>query len=277
MVAADRAIETRVQPASPLLGVFTYAEFFSLAIGFLPLMVVAAVRHRRDVTKRIPGRWMRRFGKLSSRLAPSWTFSWDGVPPSDILDKPYVVISNHESTADPFLLSHLPWDMRWIAKEEIFKLPLLGWMMHACGDIPLRRGDRGSVARMMAACEETLRAGLPIMMFPEGTRSRSGELLRFRDGAFELAVRAQVPVLPLALAGTRNCRPKGSLWFGRARSHVRILEPIATLGMTRADIPRLRGSARDIIGSAVSELRRELGDHSSSTGRASLPPSGSTT
>ncbi|HZO14189.1 MAG TPA: lysophospholipid acyltransferase family protein [Polyangiaceae bacterium] len=260
MLTVDVAqpMERHVRPASPLLGIYTYAEFFSLAVGFLPLMVAAAVRHRHDVSKRIPGRWMRRFGKLSSRLAPTWTFSWDGEPPSDVLRKPYVVISNHESTADPFLLSHLPWDMRWIAKEEIFKLPLLGWMMHACGDIPVRRGDRESVARMMSACEDTLRAGLPIMMFPEGTRSKTGELLPFRDGAFELAIRAQVPVLPLALAGTRNCRPKGSLWFGRARSHVRVLTPIATQGMTLEDLPRLRDSARDIIGSAVTELRSEL-------------------
>jgi 1-acyl-sn-glycerol-3-phosphate acyltransferase len=241
-----------------LLGIVTYAEFFSLALGFLPFMVGAAIRHRRDATKRIPGRWMRRFGKLSSRLAPSWTFSWDGQPPPGIADKAYVVISNHESTADPFLLSHLPWDMRWIAKEEIFKLPLLGWMMHACGDIPLRRGDRTSVARMMASCEDTLRGGLSIMMFPEGTRSATGELLPFRDGAFELAIRAQVPLLPLALAGTRNCRPKGSLWFGHAKSHVRVLEPIATAGMTPADMPSLRDTARDTIGAAVTQLRREM-------------------
>ena len=241
------------------LGVYTYAEFFSTAAALLPIMAVSSLRHRGDPTQRQPGRWMRRFGRITTALTPVWNFSVEGTPPADVLENAYVVVSNHESTSDPFLLSHLPWDMRWVAKEEIFKMPFLGWLMRCGGDIPIRRGDRNSVKEMFAACEETLKHGMPVMLFPEGTRSPDGRLLPFKDGAFELAVKTQTPILPLALAGTRNCRPKGSLWFGYAKGRVKILEPIPTKGLTLADVPALRERVRKLIAEAAIELRVTLG------------------
>ena len=110
---------------------------------------------------------------------------------------------------------------------------------------------------MLAECRRTLGEGLSVMMFPEGTRSEDGTIGRFKDGAFELAIDAGVPVLPLALTGTRDCRPKGSVWFGEASAVVRVLEPLSTRGMTREDLPRLRDEARERIVAAVSELHRE--------------------
>jgi 1-acyl-sn-glycerol-3-phosphate acyltransferase len=248
---------------SVALGVYTYAEFFGCAMALLPAMGVARVLHRNDPTRRVPGRWMRRFGRLTSGLTPVWRFSIDGDVPADISHRGYVVIANHESTADPFLLSWLPWDMRWVAKEELFRLPLIGWLMRLSGDIPLRRGARDSVTRMMGECSRTLAGGLPVMMFPEGTRSRDGELLPFKDGAFELAIESQVPVLPVALAGTRECRPKGSRWFGRARAHARVLQPIDTTGLTLADLPRLKQTAREAIKEALPSVRMWVAERQS--------------
>ncbi len=237
--------------------IYAYAEFLGCALGFLPPMAASALLHRGDPTHRLPGRWMRRFGRTSSRLSLTWDFSWDGTPPDDILRRAYVVVSNHESNADPFLISHLPWDMRWIAKEEIFKLPLIGLLMRASGDIKLRRGDRSSISEMMKACRATLDAGLPIMMFPEGTRSKDGTLLPFKDGAFELAIQAGVPILPLALTGTRDCMRKGAMAIGKARGKVRVLPAIDTRGMTRADVGSLRDRTRAVIATAAEELRGE--------------------
>ena len=153
-----------------LLGTFTYAEFFAQAAAFLPIMAISSLLHRGDPTQRMPGRWMRRFGRSTSRMTPLWHFEVEGEGPADIRDRGYVVVSNHESTADPFLLSSLPWDMRWVAKEEIFRLPVLGWMMRFGGDIPVRRGDRESVAEMFREAKRALAHGMSIMMFPEGTR-----------------------------------------------------------------------------------------------------------
>lgn len=238
------------------LGLYTYAEFGVCAAAFLPLMGVAARLHRDDPTQRVPGQWMRRFGRTTSRLTPLWRFSVEGEPPADILRRAYVVVCNHESQADPFLLSFLPFDMRWIAKEELYKLPVIGKMMQFGGDIPLRRGDGDSVRDMMREARRTLDGGMPVMIFPEGTRSKDGRLLPFKDGAFRLAIEAGVPILPLALAGTRNCRPKGSKWFGEAEAVVKILQPIETTG---ASVDDIRERARSRIAAEVTELRRRLG------------------
>ncbi len=226
-----------------LFGVFTYLEFAVAVLVFLPIL--AAVAAFGGLRRR--GRWMRRFGRVTGACTPLWRFSVEGAAPRDIGEAPYVVVGNHVSTADPFLLSWLPWDMRWVGKEELFRLPVLGWLLRCAGDIPLRRGDRTSVEAMFRACRQTLDGGLSVMLFPEGTRSRDGNLQPFKDGAFQLAIEAQVPVLPLVLHGTHACRPKGSLWFGEARAVVRVLEPVPTKGLGPADVGRLREQVRERI------------------------------
>src|SRR5690606_30195490 len=146
--------------------------------------------------------------------------------------RPYVAVSNHESLADIFLISHLPWEMKWLSKEAIFRIPVMGWMMRLAGDIAVRRSERSSRAEALAACRERLSNRVSVMIFPEGTRSRTDELLPFKDGAFRLAVEAKVPILPLVVAGTRGAMPKDSLLFGRAVAEVRALEPIETAHLT---------------------------------------------
>jgi 1-acyl-sn-glycerol-3-phosphate acyltransferase len=241
------------------LGLYSYAEFGLVVASFMPMMGLQYALHRDDPSQRVPGRWMRRLGRTAVRLSPVWKFHVEGEPPADIRKRAYVVVSNHESTADPFLLSFLPWDMRWVAKEELFKLPVIGHAFRWSGDIPLRRGDGESIREMYAACRASLDAGIPIMMFPEGTRSQTGELLPFKDGAFRLAIEAGVPVLPLVLAGTKDCRPKGSKWFGHARAAVRVLEPISTEGLTIDDLATLREKTRSRIGEELPRLRASIG------------------
>jgi 1-acyl-sn-glycerol-3-phosphate acyltransferase len=97
------------------------------------------------------------------------------------------------------------------------------------------------------------------MMFPEGTRSRDGGLLPFRDGAFRLALAAGVPILPVALAGTRQMRPKHSKWFGKAHACAKILEPIPTKGLGPDDVSELRDRTRATISEALPDLRSRYG------------------
>jgi 1-acyl-sn-glycerol-3-phosphate acyltransferase len=143
--------------------------------------------------------------------------------------------------------------MRWVAKEEMFRVPVVGTIMRLSGDIALRRGKGESVRAMFAECRRTLDAGLSIMIFPEGTRSRDGRMLPFKDGAFELAIEAQVPVLPIAIEGTRTCMPKGSRWLGDARATARVLRPIPTAGLGPGDVARVRDAARAQIAAALGE------------------------
>ena len=242
-----------------LLGLWAYLEFFGSVVLFLVPMSLATLLRRREPGRRTRGRWMRRLGRFASRLNPLWRFSVEGQAPRDVLRRGYVVIANHESTADPFLLSFLPWDMRWVAKEELFRLPLVGWSMRLGGDIPVRRGDGRSVRALMDECHRTLSDGVPVMIFPEGTRSGDGALLPFKDGAFELAIAAGVPILPVAVAGTRHCRPKGSLWFGEARAVAKVLEPLDTVDLGPGDVEALKEAARSRLEAALRELRPRCG------------------
>jgi 1-acyl-sn-glycerol-3-phosphate acyltransferase len=242
-----------------IAGVYSYAEFAACVAAFLPIMAVSSIRHRGDDTQRMPGRWMRRLGRATGALSPLWKFTIEGDAPRDIDHRGYVVVANHESIADPFLLSWLPWDMRWIAKEELFRPPLTGWAMRLSGDIPLRRGEGDSVRAMFAECERAIAGGISVMVFPEGTRSESGELGAFKDGAFSLALRTRAPVLPIAIAGTRQMRPKGSKWFGKAHACAKILEPISTDGTNQGDHATLRERTRDAISAALPDLRARYG------------------
>ncbi len=237
-----------------IYGLWTYLEFAVLALVFVPIMGVYTLFRRRDLRGR--GAWMRRFGRMCARVTPIWRFRVEGEAPVDVKRRAYVVVANHESSADPFLLSWLPFDMRWVAKVSLFKLPVIGWLMRLGGDIRLLRGNGDSVREMLAEARETLDAGVPVMIFPEGTRSPDGALQRFKDGAFQLAIDAGVPILPLAIEGTRACRPKGSLWFGRATATVRVLAPLSTDGMTRAELPKLREQTRTAIRDALVQMRQ---------------------
>jgi 1-acyl-sn-glycerol-3-phosphate acyltransferase len=113
---------------------------------------------------------------------------------------------------------------------------------------------------MMKECERAIGAGISVMMFPEGTRSKDGELLPFRDGAFRLAISTGVPILPIALAGTRQMRPKHSKWFGKAHACAKILSPISTTGLGADDVASLRDRTRDAIGAVLPELRTRYGN-----------------
>ena len=204
------------------------------------------------------GRMFRLLAVTAVKLNPLWKFTTSGHRVTDPR-RPYMVVSNHESYADIFLISHLPWEMKWMSKDTIFRIPCMGWMMHMAGDIPLARGRRESRDAAMRGAKDRLAKKVSVMIFPEGTRSRRGELLPFFDGAFRLAVEAGVPVLPLAVAGTTHAMAKGTFRFMPARAEVRVLPPVETAGLTVADVPALRERVRGMIDEARLALRRELG------------------
>jgi 1-acyl-sn-glycerol-3-phosphate acyltransferase len=135
----------------------------------------------------------------------------------------------------------------------------MGWMMRMANDISIERGKRESVVSAMRGCRDRLKKKVSVMIFPEGTRAKGDELLPFKDGAFKLAIEAKAPILPIAVAGTRNCMAKGSFAFRHAHAKARVLAPIPTADLTAADLPMLRDKTRDLIDAARQELRRELG------------------
>ncbi|MEO6446564.1 MAG: lysophospholipid acyltransferase family protein, partial [Gemmatimonadaceae bacterium] len=117
---------------------------------------------------------------------------------------------------------------------------------------------RSSVVKAMADARTRIRKNASVMIFPEGTRSRDGELLPFKDGAFRLALEAGVPILPIVVAGTRNAMAKGTFRFQRARARVKVLPPIDTTGLTLDDIVEIRDRTRAIIADARRKLVSEM-------------------
>jgi 1-acyl-sn-glycerol-3-phosphate acyltransferase len=193
-----------------------------------------------------------------SKLNPLWTFHTSGELPDD-MRRPYVVVANHESFVDMILISHLPTEMKWLSKIEIMKLPFMGWMMRLARDIPLVRGEKWSAVAAMEECRERLSHNVSVMIFPEGSRSVTGDLNPFQAGAFKLAIEGQYPILPLAVYGTRDCLRKNDWRQGRAEAEVRVLEPVPTDGLTKRDLDDLREKVRTMISDARDELRAEHG------------------
>jgi len=233
------------------------AAVSTVLIGFLYVSAVWLVTAPFDRGRYAAGRAFRQLAVTAVSLNPLWHFETDGDAPADPRH-PYVAVSNHESYADIFLISHFPWEMKWLSKDTIFRIPVMGWMMRMAGDIPIKRGRRESVVSAMKGCRDRLKKQVSVMIFPEGTRSRTTDLLPFKDGAFKLAIEAQVPILPIAVAGTRHCMAKGSFAFRRARAKARVLPPIPTAGMGPDDVSTLRDRTRDIIDAARHELQHEL-------------------
>ena len=214
---------------------------------WFPLMIVVLLLTGPfDRARYATGYLFRRIGPVMATLNPLWRFRYSGVMPKDPR-RPFVVVSNHESFADILLISHLPWEMKWLSKAELFRIPVMGWMMWLAGDIPVKRGFGPSAVEAMERCRDTLRKRVSVLIFPEGTRSKTADLLPFKDGAFRLAIEAGVPILPLALSGTGTALPKHGWRFGRSAAEVRVLEPIETAGMTLADVPDLKARVRDMI------------------------------
>lgn len=241
-----------------LISLWVYLSGAVVALSWVPWMaVVYSLTARRDPGRYTVGRWFRRAAVLVTTLNPLWRFRTTGVRVRDPR-RPYVAVANHESMADIFLLSHLPWEMKWLSKEAVFRIPFMGWMMRMAGDIAVRRNDPFSRARALEACRDRLSKGVSVMIMPEGTRSATGEVLRFHDGAFRLAVETGCPILPIAVAGTRAAMAKGSWVMNRATAIAHVLPPVPTDGLTLEDVPALRERVRRMIEETRDALLREL-------------------
>ncbi len=244
-------------PARTVLSIWAW-----FALGVVVLVTVPIVAILRLVTapfdpgRYLAGRTFRMIGVVHEKLNPLWRFRVTGSVPPDPR-RPYVVVANHESFVDILLICHVPMEMKWMSKSEFFKIPLLGWAMRLAGDIRLDRGDKKAGARAMVECRDRLGKKVSVMIFPEGTRSQSGELGAFKDGAFRIAIDAGVPILPLAVLGTRDALIKHDWRFGYSRAEVRVLDPIVTDGLTRDDVESLRDRTRHVIAGALADMRTE--------------------
>lgn len=216
----------------PLTMVFSLATLVAILVFRLPQKKCAA----------IPRVWGRLVTMLSGvRVEVSGK---ENIAP----DRPYIFAGNHQSQFDIFALQgHFPFDFRWLAKKELFGIPFFGPAMLKAGHIPVDRAHGRRAVKSLDAAADRISSGTSVIIFPEGTRSPDGKLKEFKVGAMVLAIKAGVPLVPIAICGTHEILPKGAYLARPGRVAIRIGKPIDTTGMSLKD-----------KGELAARLRREV-------------------
>lgn len=171
--------------------------------------------------------------------------------------KKYVIVVNHNTVIDIPALYYIPLNFRWVSKREVYKVPFFGQYLYLHGDICINRG------RASEAMEQLLRdgkmwiaRGASVAVFPEGTRSKDGEIHRFRPGAFTLAKEAGVEILPVVLDGTATLIRKNAMFDWRNRIVIRVLRPVSVEEVRNTEVHDLMDRVRERMVDALAEIRK---------------------
>ena len=163
-------------------------------------------------------------------------------------DQNYVYMANHSSLIDtPALFAYLPHQFRIMAKKELFYVPFMGWHLWTAGNFPIDRSDPRKTAKSLRKVIEGVRSGKSLAVFPEGTRTPNGRLQEFKHGAFKIAVRAGVPIVPVSIRGTFKLLPKTTLAPRPGRVDVIIGKPIDTREYSEKNLSELIARTRAAI------------------------------
>jgi 1-acyl-sn-glycerol-3-phosphate acyltransferase len=193
---------------------------------------------------------------LISSMIPIWKIQTEGRGKA-LHGTTYVIIANHQSILDILLINRLRYRFKWISKIENVRVPVLGWYLKMAGYITVNRGNEESKTEMLERSLKYLKEGISIMIFPEGTRSLNGEIGFFKRGAFQLAIQAEVPILPVVIDGTFGILPKHGLKFGSGfHARIKVLDPVmpSAFGTDNADI--LAGKLKLLMQSELTSLRK---------------------
>ena len=212
---------------------------------------VVALRRPRD--GRAEHRKALIWGRLLIRLMPGWqieVLGRENLPGPDVT---MVMVANHESFADIWAMCYLDIQFRWLSKESIFRLPMIGHAMRWANYVPVERGRKNSTHAAMQASAMRLRQGLSMFYFPEGTRSVDGHLRPFKLGAFKLARDENTPVLPIAIHGAAGLLPKHAWIPGRARVAITIL-PLLPPPAAQDDLTAYAAMVREKIAAVHSQM-----------------------
>lgn len=178
-------------------------------------------------------------------IAPGWKIDVQGKEKIDPNDT-YIIVSNHQSLMDICLLYVIPLNFRWVSKAEVKKFPIVGWMLSLHGDITIHRGHTESTKKMNRLVGEWLNRKVSITFFPEGTRTKTGEINRFKEGAFVAAQKNNVKILPVVLNGNFFVMAKGAWTLNpKQRFSVRIMDPISLEEIHAKDTKTLAAEVRE--------------------------------
>lgn len=167
---------------------------------------------------------------------------------------PYVLVVNHQSMADIMALSALGVAFKWVSKKEAFRVPFIGWNMYLNGYVSVDRGNLRKVARTMERCRLWLKRGVPLMMFPEGHRSRTGEMQKFHNGSFKLAAESGCAVVPIVVDGTVSLFRGFRVAAFPGRIRIRVLDPV-TLAEAGGKVDQFRDRVAERMQQELAALR----------------------
>jgi 1-acyl-sn-glycerol-3-phosphate acyltransferase len=231
-----------------ILGIVRLIVFVVDTVLWIPAVMLASMFDRE--------------GRLAFRVAQWWARAnlalvgvrlvVDGLERLDTRQS-YVFVSNHRSNLDVLALGGALWDfqLRWVAKEELFHIPLFGWALRAMKQIRVNRADHAQALASLAEAKQRMHDGISVVFFPEGTRG-SGAMLPFKMGGFVFALETGAPIVPIAITGTERLLPRGG-WTVRRGGEVRvtICPPIPTATRSREDRDALLAEVRQTIASCI--------------------------
>ncbi len=198
-----------------------------IVIATLVLGVFAFITYPFDRKGKVGHYYARLWGKVAL-LANRVKVRIEGVEHLDGKG-PYIFMSNHQGYYDIFaLLGHLPVQFKWLAKKELFSIPFFGWTMAAVGYISIDRGGTRNTVEAMNKAARKIRDGMSVVIFPEGSRSPDGSIQPFKKGGFTLAIKSKVPIVPIAISGSRDIMPKDKLTAISGEVRIRMDHPIET-------------------------------------------------
>lgn len=241
-----------------MLSALYYLFLVLLCTVFMILSAVALVvcapfdRGRRTVHE-----LSRVLVRIFFAVPPRWRQRIEGLEHVD-RSRPYVIVLNHNTVVDIPALYYLPLNFRWVSKREVFRVPFFGQFLVLHGDICIDRGRASeAMAQLLREGGKWLGRGASVAIFPEGTRSKDGEIRRFKAGAFLLAKELGVPILPVVMDGTRTLIRKNFMFDWRNRIRIRVLPPVAADRVAAAEVHELAESTREAMCRALAEMRSE--------------------
>jgi len=190
------------------------------------------------------------FSRTWSRLIMKTILSPVRVTGMERIDtsRPHVYAANHASAMDiPVLYVHLPFQFRIVFKKELLSYPLVGWQLKRSGQVCIDQQKPSNSIAAIRSAVKSLKAGMPLVIFPEGGRTPDGEIKPFLPGAFFLALKAQVDIVPIALIGTYELLPMDTFHIKCRPLEMRVGEPISTTGLTMRDLEALSARVQKAI------------------------------
>ena len=235
-----------------LFSIYIWTSFVLLFIVFFVLIVATFIlTFFFDKYRRIPNKVLQKMAWCMMRVSPWWEIKISGEEKYDN-SKPTIFIANHESFLDIPLLFQLPWTMKWVVKHSMTYIPVMGWMVKLTGQLTINRKSK-SAMKKLANLVKPLNDLVPIMIFPEGTRSINGTVQPFKNGAFLLALEHGFKIQPIVLKGPHEVLKSGAKTLNKkGKFSISVLEAIDVSDFT--NMSDLKEYARSLIISEQAKL-----------------------